>query len=126
MANLKDLPVYGSAASIVDQPRSVSGHLQFSGPIAAALSDPDAGRVMGVPSDAFPYGGPTPPQGTVGPTAHAWLLAAGLTGSLGGGAAPEGWPVYETPAAAAKAVDGLGDGADRRRGGRDGGKGSVS
>ena len=125
MAELKDLPAFGPPIVTIGG-TSITGKSMFSGPIAATLGDPDAGRTMGVPSDAFPYGGATPPQGTVGPTAHASLLAAGLTGSLGGGAAPEGWPVYETRAAAAKAVDGLGDGADRRRGGRDGGKGSVS
>jgi hypothetical protein len=105
----------GDDVSIVDQPRSVTGRPQFSGPLAATLSDPDAGRVLGVPSDAFPNGGPIPAQGTPGPTAHASLLAAGRSGSIGGCAAPEGWPVYESRSAAAKAVDGLGDGADRRR-----------
>ena len=123
MADLKDLPAFGPPIVTIGG-SSVTGRPAFSGPLAATLGDPDAGRVMGIPSDAFPYGGATPPQGTPGPTAHPSLLAAGLTGSIGGCARPEGWPVYEPCAAAAKAVDGLGDGADRRRGGR--GDGSVS
>ena len=95
MAELKDLPAFGPPIVTIGGP-SATGRPEFSGPLAATLGDPDAGVVLGVPSDSWPYGGATPAQGAVGPTIDPKLFVGGAAGVAGGCAPPEGWPDYGT------------------------------
>ena len=83
MANLRDLPAFGPPIVTIGG-TSITGKSMFSGPLAATLGDPDAGRTMGVPSDAFPCGGATPAQGALGASGHPAMFEAGRSGMAGG------------------------------------------